>query len=149
MAELYLEAAAESERAGAGYWEAYALLLAARAMARCAPLAPKAEAVWRRGADLAEAGGVASLTGLADAVRAELTGGQQPHDPRLDGLTAREREVAALAGEGLTSGQIADRLFLSRRTVESHLGRVYRKTGVTTRTALAVLLAGAGATSGT
>jgi DNA-binding CsgD family transcriptional regulator len=106
--------------------------------------APTAEAVWRRGAELAEAGGAGSLAGLAEAVRAELAGEPEPHDPRLEGLTAREREVAGLAGEGLTSGQIADKLFLSRRTVESHLGRVYRKTGVTTRTALAVLLAGHG-----
>ncbi|MFJ3966263.1 LuxR C-terminal-related transcriptional regulator [Streptomyces sp. NPDC090036] len=40
---------------------------------------------------------------------------------------------------GLTTQAIAARLCLGARTVESHLGRIHRKTGVTTRAALAVL----------
>ncbi|XVU28176.1 LuxR C-terminal-related transcriptional regulator [Actinoplanes sp. CA-054009] len=55
-------------------------------------------------------------------------------------LTNRELEVAELAGSGLTSAQIGRRLFLSVRTVDSHLGRVYRKLGVPSRTALAQLV---------
>ena len=45
-------------------------------------------------------------------------------------LTAREHEVALLAAQGLTSGEIADRLVLSTRTVDTHLARVYRKLGI-------------------
>ncbi|MEU6059800.1 LuxR family transcriptional regulator [Streptomyces sp. NPDC047097] len=52
-------------------------------------------------------------------------------------LSEREREVADLAAAGLRSRQIAERLFLSHRTVDSHLGSVYRKLGVSSRTALA------------
>jgi DNA-binding CsgD family transcriptional regulator len=55
-------------------------------------------------------------------------------------LTARELEVVELASTGLTSTQIGHRLFLSGRTVDSHLGRVYRKLGVSNRTALAQLV---------
>ncbi|MEY9935615.1 DNA-binding CsgD family transcriptional regulator [Catenulispora sp. GP43] len=146
-AELYLEAAAESERSGLGFWAAYSLLLAARAMAGRPALAPKAEAAWHRGSELAEASGAGALVSLAEAVRAELASGAVRHVPRLEALAAltpREREVANLVSQGLTSVQIADRLFLSRRTIESHLSRVYRKTGVTTRIALAVLVAGHG-----
>ncbi|MFD6431890.1 AAA family ATPase [Streptomyces venezuelae] len=55
-------------------------------------------------------------------------------------LTPREREIAALVAEGLTNQAVADRLCLSTRTVESHVGRVYRKTGVTSRAALASLV---------
>jgi DNA-binding CsgD family transcriptional regulator len=45
-------------------------------------------------------------------------------------LTAREREVARLAAQLLTAKEIANRLFLSERTVEGHLANVYAKLGV-------------------
>jgi DNA-binding CsgD family transcriptional regulator len=50
-----------------------------------------------------------------------------------DSLTVRESEIAALAADGLTDREIAARLVLSVRTVESHLARVYRKLTVTSR----------------
>jgi DNA-binding CsgD family transcriptional regulator len=48
-------------------------------------------------------------------------------------LTPRERQVAELAAVGVRSREIADRLFLSTRTVENHLQRVYAKLGVSGR----------------
>lgn len=55
-------------------------------------------------------------------------------------LTEREQEVAALAAEGLTNQEIAERIVLSRRTVENHLARIYAKTGVHTRAGLGAFL---------
>jgi DNA-binding CsgD family transcriptional regulator len=49
------------------------------------------------------------------------------------GLTRREREVLTLVAEGLTNAQIAERLFLSPKTVSSHLVSVFGKLGVTSR----------------
>ncbi len=51
----------------------------------------------------------------------------------VEPLTAREREVALLAAAGRSSRDIANRLYLSARTVETHLARVYRKLGITSR----------------
>ena len=48
-------------------------------------------------------------------------------------LTTREQEVAAMAAAGVASRDIADRLFLSVRTVNNHLQRVYAKLGVASR----------------
>ena len=53
-----------------------------------------------------------------------------------DSLTASEHTIVDLAGEGLTNTEIAERLYVSRRTVESHLGRVYTKLTLSTRTQL-------------
>lgn len=51
-------------------------------------------------------------------------------------LTAQEREVAGLAASGMTNQQVADRLHLSRRTVDAHLYRAFPKLGITSRAAL-------------
>ena len=51
-------------------------------------------------------------------------------------LSAREREIAELARRGMSSREIAGALFLSVRTVDSHLGRMYRKLGVSNRAEL-------------
>jgi DNA-binding NarL/FixJ family response regulator len=48
------------------------------------------------------------------------------------GLTARERQVLQLLSEGLRPGEIAERLFLSIKTVKNHLTSVYQKLGVET-----------------
>jgi DNA-binding NarL/FixJ family response regulator len=45
-------------------------------------------------------------------------------------LTAREREIASFVERGLTNKQIASRLVLSERTVESHVSSVLRKLGM-------------------
>ena len=53
-------------------------------------------------------------------------------------LTRREREIAGLATRGYTDAEIASRLGVSVRTVESHLHRAYAKLGVTSRHELTV-----------
>jgi DNA-binding NarL/FixJ family response regulator len=55
---------------------------------------------------------------------------------RSDRLTRRESEVAHLALAGLTNRQIADKLYLSVRTVESQLQQAYAKLGINSRAAL-------------
>jgi DNA-binding CsgD family transcriptional regulator len=58
----------------------------------------------------------------------------------FDGLTHREREVAALAAEGLTAREIGERLFIGERTVETHLAHCYAKLGVASKRELIRLL---------
>ena len=60
-----------------------------------------------------------------------------------DELTAQEHQVAVLARDGLSNPEIARRLFLSRRTVEWHLRKVYAKLGISARAELTEALPGA------
>jgi DNA-binding CsgD family transcriptional regulator/tetratricopeptide (TPR) repeat protein len=62
----------------------------------------------------------------------------------LDALSNREREVAAMVATGRTNKDIAGALFLSEKTIESHLARIYTKLDVHSRAALTALLARAG-----
>ena len=75
-----------------------------------------------------------------DRTTAELraTGQTKPRagDNVLDRLTPQELEIVTLAASGMTNKQIAERLFLSHRTVGGHLHRAFPKLGVATRAAL-------------
>ena len=61
---------------------------------------------------------------------------------RLDALTAQELEIARLAASGLTNREIGRQLYLSHRTVGSHLYHVFPKLGITSRAELARALEG-------
>jgi DNA-binding CsgD family transcriptional regulator len=82
----------------------------------------------------------------ADRVRAQLTRlspANRRRAPRRvvsgwDALTPTEREVVEEVCSGRSNGQVAERLGISRRTVEAHLRSIYVKLGVATRLALAV-----------
>ena len=63
-------------------------------------------------------------------------------------LSPQERQIAALAADGLTNEQIAERLFLSPRTVGSHLYRAFPKLGIASRTELRDALGSRGADAG-
>jgi DNA-binding CsgD family transcriptional regulator len=70
-----------------------------------------------------------------EKTRREL--GQIGGRTRQEGLTAAERRVAALVAEGRTNREVAAALFLTERTVASHLTHVYAKLGIRSRTELA------------
>jgi DNA-binding CsgD family transcriptional regulator len=58
-----------------------------------------------------------------------------------DALTPRERRIAAMAAEGLANREIAEALFITTKTVETHLGRAYRKLDIGSRQELPAALA--------
>lgn len=81
---------------------------------------------------------------LAERAREELRAiGARPRNVErsgVDALTPSERRVADLAAAGLSNPEIAQALFVTRKTVEMHLGRVYRKLDVSSRAQLPVVL---------
>ena len=97
----------------------------------------------RRALELADACGAAALE---ERVLAGLrAAGARPRRAQLrgpDALTPSERRVAEMAAEGLTNREIAERLFVTVRTVEYHLQGTYRKLGIDGRTKLAEALGG-------
>ena len=94
----------------------------------------EARGALRDGLTLAEQCGADALTHRA---RTELraAGGRASHPERtgVQRLTVSERRVAELAAEGRSNPEIAQALFVTRKTVETHLGRVYHKLGVSGR----------------
>ena len=82
----------------------------------------------------------------AERARAELraSGAHPARDqtaPILDQLTAQELQVALEVATGATNQDAASRLFLSPKTIDYHLGKIYRKLGIRSRTQLAALAA--------
>lgn len=62
-----------------------------------------------------------------------------PDGPDIDALTAREREVFACLGEGLSNRQIATRLGIGENTAKTHVARVLHKLGLQSRIQAAIL----------
>ena len=95
----------------------------------------------RDGLDAAHRCGAAAL---AEQARSEMVlAGARPRRDAVrgrDALTASELRVARMAAEGLTNREIAQDLFVSVRTVETHLTHVYRKLSIDSRDELARLL---------
>lgn len=106
---------------------------------------------------IAEARRIAETTGSRPLLRAAvdaqrriggLAGRLADNEPHLRlGLTRREWEIVTLISSGAGNAEVADRLFVTVKTVESHLTRVFRKTGVTSRAGLVARFA-AGAVGG-
>jgi DNA-binding NarL/FixJ family response regulator len=80
------------------------------------------------------------LLRLADRARRELRASGEARRRREPGawaqLTPQELQIAQLAAEGLSNREIGERLYLSHRTVGSHLYRLFPKLGVTSRAQL-------------
>jgi DNA-binding CsgD family transcriptional regulator len=72
---------------------------------------------------------------------AELRAASGSRDAAATVLTTQEYEIAELAAAGLTNKQIGERLYLSHRTVSTHLYRIFPKLGITSRAALRDALA--------
>jgi DNA-binding NarL/FixJ family response regulator len=83
-------------------------------------------------------------TRWSERARQELRAAGEKIGPRTqdarDRLTAQELQIAELAAEGLSNREIGERLFLSHRTIGSHLYRVFPKLGITARAQLRTAL---------
>lgn len=94
-------------------------------------------------ADLARACGARALeTRISGALAALGDRPRRTTSPGSESLTASERRVATLAVVGRSNRDIAQELFVSPKTVENHLGRVYTKLGIASRRELAGALGG-------
>jgi len=82
------------------------------------------------------------MGGFAYRAARELhaAGGGDAHPTGQSVLTAQELQIAQLAAEGLSNRQIAEQLFLSHRTVASHLYHIFPKLGISSRSQLATAL---------
>ena len=102
----------------------------------------------RTALDIATASGA---TRLADRAHTELEmSGAHPRRERItgrDALTPSELRVARLAAEGRTNNQVAQALFVTPKTVDTHLSRVYSKLGISSRRDLANALEAHGDTA--
>jgi len=128
-----------------------------------APLPPEQLAALRRAAaalaaqdgsgmprrvlvDLAAPGLEMTVHGDAEPVLAVVTASTGSGE-RFAGLTAREREVAALLAAGRTNGEIADALVIALATVKDHVHSILEKTGLRTRSAVAAAWHGHGSSA--
>jgi DNA-binding CsgD family transcriptional regulator len=112
------------------------------ALLRRANSRTKARKLLREGVELAHQCGATALVTRGNQELAAT--GAHPRTMLLiglDSLTASERRVAQMAAEDLSNKEIAQTLFVTVKTVEQHLGRVYRKLDISSRRQLGAALA--------
>jgi DNA-binding CsgD family transcriptional regulator len=131
-ASLLEEALSGFAAAGLPLEEAQARLHLARIVASSNPTLAVAEA--RAGLAVFERLGATREADAAASVLRDLGVAGRARSHRAGPLTAREAQVLGLVAEGLSNEQIAQRLYLSRRTVENHVAHVFTKLGLTSRT---------------
>jgi DNA-binding CsgD family transcriptional regulator len=106
----------------------------ARAQVRTADRAAAVETLARLRQDAVDLGAELIAT-WCDSLSADAGLAPREHHPHADAeLTAREHQVLELIAEGLSNGQIAERLYISRKTVSVHVSAVLRKLGAASRT---------------
>jgi ATP/maltotriose-dependent transcriptional regulator MalT len=139
-ADLAYEAAIASTLRDWPFYRARLELHQGRRLRRLRRL-PEARETLRAARDTFDALGAAPF---AETVRVELRAAGENSLRRTahmrEQLSAQELQIATMAAAGLTNRQIAERLFLSHRTVGSHLYRIYPRLGITSRTELAAAL---------
>ncbi len=141
-ARLARDAAGEATAAGARLEAARAQLVAGRALAgdeAVAHLTAAAEAAVGCGAERVAAEANRELRRAG--VRVGRGGRRAEGAHGLDALSEREREIAGLVTEGLTNREIGARLFLSEKTIETHMTRVLQKLGLRSRAQVAAEIA--------
>jgi DNA-binding CsgD family transcriptional regulator len=102
-----------------------------------------ARTVLQRARELASECGATVLEGEAAAEL--VAAGSRPRRISTRGtaaLTPGERRTAELVAEGMTNREVAQALFVTQKTVEAHLARVFRKLGISSRVQLKAALAG-------
>lgn len=85
------------------------------------------------------AGGASLLDPRSTARLLERMRGESRREDPLDVLTAQERQIVELIGDGLTNREIGKRLFLAEKTIKNHVSSVLAKLGMKRRTQVAVL----------
>ena len=87
------------------------------------------------------------FVGMSERARNELRASGETSRPRVpegwDELSPQELQIARMAAEGLTNREIGERLYLSHRTIGSHLYRIFPKLGIASRAQLRDALGGA------
>jgi DNA-binding NarL/FixJ family response regulator len=138
-----LASAAAAEEAGAPVEAALSRIVAGRALAQSGER-DRAIAELQAAAAQLEENQCVRYRGEADRELGRL--GQRAHrrttagnadGTRLESLTGRELEITHLVVDRMTNNQIASELFLSPKTVETHLRNIFRKVGVGSRVELA------------
>jgi ATP/maltotriose-dependent transcriptional regulator MalT len=93
------------------------------------------------GAEAFAARAARGLRASGESVRKRLSDASRRRGGAADDLTSQEAQIAILARDGLSNPEIAARLFISVRTVQYHLGKVFTKLGVSSRRDLHRVLA--------
>jgi non-specific serine/threonine protein kinase len=125
-----------SERIGGHPFPAVQAAIDAIAGKTAAELGPSTAPRYEAGRVIGRSDCIAAAMGLAPE-----PGPPCPQRPELS-LTRREHEVTELIAGGLTNRQIAERLFIAQRTVDTHVGHILAKLGCSNRSQAAVLIGG-------